>query len=321
MKNTFKILVIIALVIIISGCTKKTASQSESETDLQSEVGEIVIDFTGVDESDYAPSSVHLFIPNSEYPRLKFTTNVTVRDFSWLSISPVWDENDDIGWDVTDVLYLIDKFLPQKPFVVSWVEVGIFPNSGISYLDKNGERKYFMLMSNDYGGDPEEEGYDGGLSLSEFTPVSEFFLSKPAIIGQYRNEEDSDADLILDIAENSYKLNVKGALYTGTYEVTYSYETWYVYLPNIKWAHNWIRNFDGIIDIDWDNIDWDKLTDEETYGIDLWIEEGEVLVFQNRGNPMAPYEIFDVIDEKFVRLIPINVQSQRNWDATVSRPL
>ncbi|GBU28347.1 hypothetical protein R84B8_01905 [Treponema sp. R8-4-B8] len=188
MKNKFKILKIIALLIIISGCTKKIASQSETgETDIDNSFAdetEIVIDVAGVDESDYDPSSVHLFIPNSNYPRLKFTTNVPVRDFRWISISPVWDENDNIGWEVTDVLYLIEKFLPQKPLVVSWMEVGIFPNSGISYLDKNGERKYFMLMSNDYGGDPEEEGYDGGVSLSEFTPANEFFLSKPAIIGR-----------------------------------------------------------------------------------------------------------------------------------------
>jgi hypothetical protein len=58
---------------------------------------------------------------------------------------------------------------------------------------------------------------------------------------------------------------------------------WFVNLYGIKWA--------------W----WDKKSFSRPSGVELWLEENE-LVFQNRGNPMAPYAIFDEIGDKFVSM-------------------
>jgi len=311
MKNVLKLLGIIALTAIISGCARKTASQSEiGEIDTDgslADASKILVDVSWVNESEYDPSSVHLFINNNN-PKIKFTASVPLKDFRWVSIQH--DEENE-GFEVADVLFHINEFLPQKPLVVTFGEVGVYWTNAISYLDENGERKYFALWNNDYG--PEDERYNGGLSLSEFTPLREDFLFTPIIIGQYRNTEDTDGSLILDIAEDSYKFNVNGVLYTGTYEVYYSYDTWYVSLPNIKWAHNWVESYNKAqitSDEELDNLDQDKMADKETYGVDLWIENNE-LVFQNYGNSMAPYEIFSGIGDKFVKLMPTDEQRQR----------
>ncbi|GBU29572.1 hypothetical protein R84B8_03145 [Treponema sp. R8-4-B8] len=313
MKNTFKIFVIIALAAIIIGCTKKTASQSEiggqSEANEQSEKSEIVIDASWADDSEYDPSSVHFFI-DSNNPKIMFTTNVPVKDFIWVSLGTLLDQNDEILYEITDVLYLIKDFLPKKPLVVTSGEMGVHWSNAISYLDENGQRKYFAVWNNDY--EPEDERYNGGLSLSEFTPrwteaIDNLF--QPAIIGRYRNGEDTDGNIILDIAEDLYKFNVNGALYAGTYEVYYSANLWCVYLPDIKWAHNWIESYNNAQITSYeelDNLDQDKMTDKETYGVEFWMEDNE-LVFQNYGNSMAPYVIFDEVGDKFVRLRLIDV--------------
>ncbi|WP_461256198.1 hypothetical protein [Treponema sp. R80B11-R83G3] len=303
MKNTFKILLIIALVTIINGCTKKTSSQPESETAIQSEASKIVMDASWADNSGYDSSSVYLFI-DSDRPKIKFTTKIPVKDFIWVSLGTLLGQNDEILYEVLDVSYLIKDFLPKKPLVVTSGEMGVHWSNAVSYLDENGQRKYFAVWNNDYG--PEDERYNGGLSLSEFTPRwTETIenLSQPSIIGQYRNEEDRYGNIILDIAEDSYKFNVNGTLYTGTYEVYYTNKIWYVYLPDIKWAHNWIESYNNAQITSYeelDNLDQDKMTDKETYGVELWMED-KVLVFQNEGNNMAPYVIFEGLD-KFVGL-------------------
>jgi hypothetical protein len=288
-------LLITAITFIMLGCDKKPASKS-IETD------EILIDFSYLDESFLRKYDIYdSFIENEDYGRIAFTSNVPVKDFSWLSIFPDFDDRDEIIFGIDRELYSLEELHPQKPFVVTWIEVGIFPNRGFSYRDKNGQKQYYALYSGNYGGDPEE--YDGpALVAGQIFPMK-------IVTGRYENTYD-ETSFILDLTENdntftgtSYTLKVNDIVYTGTAHIDFENGNdsveWHIFLGEIKWAHNWIENFShGVPDSE-----PDKWADEETYGINLWLEEGNELVFQNRGNPMAPYIIFDEVTEKFVRLI------------------
>jgi len=291
------ILLIMAIVFIIISCKKKPALNNI-------ETGEVSISVLYADESFMKKyKTYNSFIKNDEYAhKIVFVPNVPVKDFSWLSIGISYDGSDAIVWEIEDELYTLEELTPKKPLVVSWVEVGMMSAFGFSYRDKDGQRKYFMGQVGNYGGDPEE--YDGpDFIIWEFYPWE-------IVTGKYEYTGD-DAVVLLYLEDTSYALHVNDTLYEGT--AVYEFEdigaekkSWSVTLENIKWAHNWMGNFASITDYDaLDDLDWDKLTDEDTYGVYLWLEDGEdgkELVFQNHGNPMAPYVIFEEFGDKFVRL-------------------
>jgi hypothetical protein len=155
MNNTLmkSILLITAIVCIMSSCGTKSAFKS-IETD------EILIDVSYVDESFFKKYTTYeSFIENEDHPRIAFTSNVPVKDFSWLSLSINFDDNDELFYEIDKVLYSLKELHPQKPFVATWVEVGIMSCFGFSYRDKDGQIKYFVGRVGNYGEDPEE--YDG----------------------------------------------------------------------------------------------------------------------------------------------------------------
>jgi len=300
-NKLIKIVLILTLVFNIIGCKKKPAPENNKN-------GEAVITVSYADDDFFKKyKSYDSFIENEEYAhKIAIIPNVPVEDFSWLSISFDFDKFDksyEVVWEIDDELYTLKELDPQKPLVVSWVEVGMMSAFGFSYRDKDGQKKYFIGLVGNYGDDPEE--YDGpDFEIGEFFPIKN-------VIGKYEYTDDEN-NLLLYLEDHSYKLNINNTGYEGTAVIDYGkVDTnvvdygkcyWFVTLDGVKWAHNWVGNF---ADGNYDNIDWEKLTDIETYGLYLWLEEnenGKEFVFQNHGDPMAPYVIFEELGDKFVSL-------------------
>lgn len=265
------------------GCNKKPA--------------EVSISVLAADESFLKKYKMYeSFIEHDEHAhRIAFIPNVPVKDFSWLRIGFDHDDHDTVVYEIAEVLYRVKELLPQKPLVVSWAEVGIMSAFGFSYRDANGQKKYFCGRTGNYGADPEE--YDGpGFVITEIFP-------QKTLTGRYQFS-DAEAVCALDLAETSYALQVNDVTYTGPAAIDFGdigtgKDSWNVTLEGIRWAHNWIESF---ANGNPDSIDPDTMTDKETYGVFLWLEDGNTLAFQNRGNPMAPYTIFDQIVSKYVKL-------------------
>jgi len=297
-------LLITAIVFIIISCNSKKSAPENIEADEVTETGEVIetggilISFSYVDESGLKKYDAYdSFIENEEHSKIAFTSNVPVKDFSWLAIV-FSDEGHDERYRIDEELYSLKELDPQKPFVVSWQEIGIFAHRGFTYRDENGQRQYYALHEGNYGMDPAE--YNGpALVVEQFFPMR-------IVPGKYEYTDD-ETTLLLYLEETSYTFHVNDTVYEGTAVIDFGQDgQLYVTLDGIKWAHNWMENFTSITDYgDLDNIDWDKMKDEETYGVELWMEEseeGKELVFQNHGNPMAPYVIFEEIGDKFVNL-------------------
>ncbi|MDR1869578.1 MAG: hypothetical protein LBQ82_06295 [Treponema sp.] len=291
------ILLITVIVFITISCDKKPALKNIETDEILIETGEVQIDVSYADESFFEKYAVYdSFIDDEDYILIAFTTNVPVKDFSWLSVSINFDDNDELFYEIDKVLYSIEELHPEKPFVASWTEVGIMSCFGFSYRDEDGQKKYFVGRTGNYGEDPEE--YEGpAFVYGEFFPIKN-------LVGRYKytaewpyNEDENT--LILDLTETSYTLKANDVEYTGVAVFSFDDDRWYISLDEIKWAHNWIVNFlYGIPDPE----RFDEWVDEETYGVVLWLDEGNELEFQNRGGPMVPYVIFDGIGDMWVRL-------------------
>ena len=90
--------------------------------------------------------------------RIIFSTTTYLNDFKYLSVQIVYDEAAKEFFIVEeDVRYQLDKFEPESPFVVNFMQAGIAVYDGISFLDENNERRYFGIYDSNLG--PEEEGY------------------------------------------------------------------------------------------------------------------------------------------------------------------
>jgi hypothetical protein len=287
-NKLIKIILLIEVIVFITiSCSKKSALEN-IETD------EILISVSYADESFFEKYMAYdSFIEHEDYGhKIAFIPNVPVKDFSWLLVGYKYDDDLDFVYDddgghvyvVEEELYRLEELHPQKPLVVSWVEVGIISVFGFSYRDKDGEKKYFVGQVGNYGGDPEE--YDG----PDFK-IWQFFPQK-IVIGRYQYTQElpnDEATFILDITETSYTLKINDIVYKGTAVIDFGdigaeKHSWYVTLEGIKWAQ------------------WDRESFSEPSGVFLWLEEGNELVFQNMGNPMAAYTIFSEIDDKWVRL-------------------
>jgi hypothetical protein len=156
---------ITAIAFIIISCNKKSAPKN-IETD------EIIIDVSYVDESFLKKYKTYdLFIKDDDLVRIAFTSNVPVKDFSWLSLSFDFDDLDELVYDVGEELYSLEELHPKKPLVVSWTEIGMMSVFGFSYRDENGQKKYFVGRVGNYGEDPEE--YDGpDFVVWQFSPMT-----------------------------------------------------------------------------------------------------------------------------------------------------
>jgi len=229
------------------------------------------------------------FIDDNEYAhKIAFIPNVPVNNFSWLSVGIDFD-NDGFIYKIENELYKVNELHPQKPLVVSWVEVGMMSAFAFSYRDKDGQKKYFLGQAGNYGGDSEE--YDGPAFI-----INEWF-PWVAATGIYQYTDD-DVMLTLDLSQNSYILKLNDVVYTGAAVIdfkniddNYSY-SWNVTLKGIKWAA-------------WDN----KIVNSPS-DISLRLIDDNELVFQNHGDAEFRYMIFNELynGDNWVSLTKLQTQ-------------
>ena len=172
-KKLIKIVLLITVIVfIIISCDKKPALTNRETGEILIEIDEVLIDVSYVDESFFENYDTYdSFIKDEDWSWIAFTSNVPVKDFSWLSISLDFDEDrDEFVYGIDEVLYSLKELHPQKPLVVSWTEVGMMSVFGFSYRDKDGQKKYFVGRVGNYGDDPEE--YDGpDFVVWQFFPI------------------------------------------------------------------------------------------------------------------------------------------------------
>jgi len=137
------------------GESGKCDTDTAAATSVESE--KVLVSFSFIDEAglkNYA--DYDLFTENGDWRKIAFTSVLPAKDFSWLSIS--FAEDPDFTYKIDEELYSIKELSPQKPFVVTWQEVGIFAHRGFSYRDESGQKQYYSLHEGNYGQDPEEYG-------------------------------------------------------------------------------------------------------------------------------------------------------------------
>jgi len=169
MNNKIIKIMLLITVIVFTGCKKNNALNNNNSDEV---IDEVIINVSYVDDSFFEKYKTYdSFIQNEDSGRIVFTANVPVNDFSWLSLTMGFDDIDGIIYDVEEELYSLDELNPEKPFVVSWQEVGIMSCFGFSYRDKDGVKKYFVGRVGNYGMDPEE--YDGpDFVIQQFIPMT-----------------------------------------------------------------------------------------------------------------------------------------------------
>lgn len=90
--------------------------------------------------------------------KIIFTTNVAASNFKFIEVG-YKEEDGDIIFFGSGVLYSLGELSPEKPFTATWTEQGSIPHRGISYTDETGTTKYFYITMS---------GEDGSLLLVEF---------------------------------------------------------------------------------------------------------------------------------------------------------
>lgn len=78
------------------------------------------------------------------YQKIIFTTNLAVKNFRFFEIS-YQEEDGNINFFENKVLFSLDEFLPEKPFVVTWMEQGAISHRGVAFDDENGTTRHFYL--------------------------------------------------------------------------------------------------------------------------------------------------------------------------------
>ncbi len=77
-------------------------------------------------------------IEESEYmTKVALTTNVPIDDFKVVRID-FESTDDDITFYPVEELYVLDEFMPERPFVIGLVDYGSIPHFGISFEDNCG---------------------------------------------------------------------------------------------------------------------------------------------------------------------------------------
>jgi hypothetical protein len=85
-----------------------------------------------------------------EIARIIIWTDTVVKDFAFISVN-----NDETGDQFTfsegEILFSLDEFTPDKPFVADIFSPEIFPVNGISFRDVYGVKRYFFIQADGRG--------------------------------------------------------------------------------------------------------------------------------------------------------------------------
>jgi len=101
---------------------------------------------------------IHNHTDEEYYERVVFSTSAGVKGFRFIEVD-FREEDGEIVFFESGVLYSIDELLPEMAFVVPVEFFGSIPSRGIAYTDGNSAAKYFCVA---------QSGEDGSLFLVEF---------------------------------------------------------------------------------------------------------------------------------------------------------
>lgn len=118
-----------------------------------------VVDLNDLDfYHEYVDSYQELTGASDTLPRIIFMADAPVKDFRYLEIETVFE--DELAIIPGDTLYQLDALTPEEPFVVNWISIGeVGMYRGISFVDEDGITRYFSFNTS---------GYDGDMYLIEF---------------------------------------------------------------------------------------------------------------------------------------------------------
>jgi len=106
---------------------------------------------------EYSPYNIDLI----------FVAGAYLRDFRYASIELDFDHEYIRIIEREVRVYL--NLSPGEAFLVSWIDIGLMPTAGISFIDENNQRRYFSISANN--AEPEEGGYTPIL-LGEYPGIS-----------------------------------------------------------------------------------------------------------------------------------------------------
>ena len=98
-----------------------------------------------------------------------FEPNATLRDFRWLDIYPTSIQP--LTYYIQDTLHWVEVVRPDEYVGVAWLDEGLPPRRGISFMDERGDIYHLALM-----------GGDAAFQLIEFDVADEGWQSAPSIV-------------------------------------------------------------------------------------------------------------------------------------------
>lgn len=99
-----------------------------------------------------------------EYTKVVYRTLGSVTNFRFLSIEPVDTEKEDGRYKISKVLHTIDQFGTEKPFVAETAFEDVYASRGISFVDRHGITRYFVIS---------DSASDGKIFIDEVPPMIE----------------------------------------------------------------------------------------------------------------------------------------------------
>ena len=156
----WKILAVMAVLgsIVVIGCDKKSSIRTVPEK-INGDKHSTTISIKYA--PDKLPAKHRYFVDapeDGEYCRkIMFSINNPVKSFRYMEIE--WVEAGDYKFLEDRTICQAPDFLPEEPIVIMYqVPSGIMMTRGISFVDKNGATRYFLIG---------ESGMDGSLLLIE----------------------------------------------------------------------------------------------------------------------------------------------------------
>lgn len=154
----------VAFAMLFAGCTNSSTPgndipESSNPTTSVTEKVFVSVDYA-TDEllSKYDSFDEFVEFEDEGYQKIIFITSIVVKDFRFIEVGHK-DEDMNVTFFENKVLYSLDELLPEKPFVVTWMEQGLIPHRGISFVDESNTTRYFYIAMS---------GEDGSLLLVEF---------------------------------------------------------------------------------------------------------------------------------------------------------
>ncbi len=101
----------------------------------------------------YASYEEFIEFDDDGYQKIVITTNVAVKDFKFIEIG--YEEKEtSVVFSENKVLYLLEELMPEKPFIVTWMEQGAIPHRGISFIDETNTTRWFYIATSGEDGSP-----------------------------------------------------------------------------------------------------------------------------------------------------------------------